>query len=174
VDSGKPVPYHGERSIKAILEALKKEFDWAPIMEGKNIIGLKKDGQSVTLEPGGQLELSGAMVKTLHQTCAESTSHLRQAQAVSEKLGINYIGMGFNANTKREDVPIMPKGRYNIMRDYMPKKGNLGLDMMLRTCTIQVSCLVGAPTTRNSHFCRKSIYRRKTKRFPKLSLTYLD
>jgi len=139
VDSGKPVPYHGERSIKAILEALKKEFDWAPIMEGENIIGLKKDGQSVTLEPGGQLELSGAMVKTLHQTCAESTSHLRQAQAVSEKLGINYIGMGFNANTKREDVPIMPKGRYNIMRDYMPKKGNLGLDMMLRTCTIQVN-----------------------------------
>ena len=139
VDSGRPVPYYGERSIKAILEALKTEFDWEPIMEGENIIGLKKDGQSVTLEPGGQLELSGAMVKNLHQTCAESTSHLRQAQSVSEKLGINYIGMGFNANTKREDVPIMPKGRYNIMRDYMPKKGDLGLDMMLRTCTIQVN-----------------------------------
>ncbi len=139
VDSQKPVPYEGKRSIRAILEALKTEFDWQPIMEGDYIIGLKKDGQSVTLEPGGQLELSGAMVKTLHQTCAESNSHLRQAQAVSEKLGINYIGMGFNANTKREDVPIMPKGRYNIMRDYMPKKGNLGLDMMLRTCTIQVN-----------------------------------
>lgn len=139
IDSQKPVPYEGERSIKAILNALKKEFDWEPIMEGEYIIGLKKDGQSVTLEPGGQLELSGAMVKTLHQTCAESNSHLRQAQAVSKKLGINYIGMGFNANTKREDVPIMPKGRYNIMRAYMPKKGNLGLDMMLRTCTIQVN-----------------------------------
>ena len=139
VDSLKPVPYEGERSIRAILEALKTEFEWQPIMEGDHIIGLKKDGQSVTLEPGGQLELSGAMVKTLHQTCAESNSHLRQAQAVSERLGINYIGMGFNANTKREDVPIMPKGRYNIMRDYMPKKGNLGLDMMLRTCTIQVN-----------------------------------
>ena len=139
IDSGKPVSYEGERSIRAILEALRDEFDWEPMMEGENIIGLKKDGQSVTLEPGGQLELSGAMVKTLHQTCAESTSHLRQAQAVSETLGINYIGMGFNANTKREDVPIMPKGRYNIMRDYMPKKGNLGLDMMLRTCTIQVN-----------------------------------
>ncbi len=139
VDSNKPVPYEGERSIKAILVALQKEFDWEPIMEGEYIIGLKKDGQSVTLEPGGQLELSGAMLKTLHQTCAESTSHLRQAQAVSEKLGINYIGMGFNANTKREDVPTMPKGRYNIMRNYMPKKGNLGLDMMLRTCTIQVN-----------------------------------
>jgi glutamate--cysteine ligase len=73
VDSGRPVPYYGERSIKAILEALKTEFDWEPIMEGENIIGLKKDGQSVTLEPGGQLELSGAMVKNLHQTCAEST-----------------------------------------------------------------------------------------------------
>lgn len=139
VDTQKPVPYDGERSINAILNALKKEFDWEPIMEGEYIIGLKKDGQSVTLEPGGQLELSGAMLKTLHQTCAESNSHLRQAQAVSEKLGINYIGMGFNANTKREDVPIMPKGRYNIMRNYMPKKGNLGLDMMLRTCTIQVN-----------------------------------
>ena len=139
VDSQKPVPYEGERSIRAILEALRDEFAWGPIMEGDYIIGLKKDGQSVTLEPGGQLELSGAMLKNLHQTCAESTSHLRQAQAVSEKLGINYIGMGFNANTKREDVPIMPKGRYNIMREYMPKKGNLGLDMMLRTCTIQVN-----------------------------------
>ncbi len=139
VDTQKPVPYHGERSINAILNALKKEFDWEPIMEGDYIIGLKKDGQSVTLEPGGQLELSGAMLKTLHETCAESNSHLRQAQAVSEKLGINYIGMGFNANTKREDVPIMPKGRYKIMREYMPKKGNLGLDMMLRTCTIQVN-----------------------------------
>lgn len=139
VDSQKPVPYAGERSIKAILEAMQKEFDWEPIMEGEYIIGLKKDGQSVTLEPGGQLELSGAMLKTLHETCAESKSHLRQAQAVSEKLGINYIGMGFNANTKREDVPIMPKGRYNIMRKYMPTKGNLGLDMMLRTCTIQVN-----------------------------------
>ncbi|MBT5074694.1 MAG: glutamate--cysteine ligase [Kordiimonadaceae bacterium] len=139
VDSHKPVPYEGERSIKAILLALQKEFDWEPMMEGDYIIGLKKDGQSVTLEPGGQLELSGAMVKTLHQTCAESTSHLRQAQAVSEKLGINYIGMGFNAISRREDVPIMPKGRYKIMRDYMPKKGSLGLDMMLRTCTIQVN-----------------------------------
>lgn len=139
IDSHKPVPYEGERSIKAILQALQKEFDWEPMMEGEYIIGLKKDGQSVTLEPGGQLELSGAMVKTLHQTCAESTSHLRQAQAVSEELGINYLGMGFNPNSKREDVPIMPKGRYNIMRDYMPKKGDLGLDMMLRTCTIQVN-----------------------------------
>jgi len=139
VDTGRPVPYEGARSIRAILEALQKQFDWAPMMEGDNIIGLLKDGQSVTLEPGGQLELSGAMVKTLHQTCAESNSHLRQAQAVSETLGINYLGMGFNPNSKREDVPIMPKGRYNIMRDYMPKRGSLGLDMMLRTCTIQVN-----------------------------------
>ena len=139
VDSHKPVPYEGERGIKAILEALKKEFDWEPIMEDQYIIGLQKDGQSVSLEPGGQLELSGAMVKTLHQTCAESTSHLRQAQAVSEKLGIKYLGMGFNPNTKRDDVPVMPKGRYNIMREYMPKMGSLGLDMMLRTSTIQVN-----------------------------------
>jgi glutamate--cysteine ligase len=138
-DSQKPVPYAGERSIKAILDAMQKEFGWDPIMEGENIIGLKKDGQSVTLEPGGQLELSGDMLETLHQTCAESNSHLKQAQAVSKSLWINYIGMGFNANTKREDVPTMPKGRYKIMRNYMPKVGKLGLDMMLRTCTIQVN-----------------------------------
>lgn len=139
VDSLRPVPYEGERSIRAILEAKGREFGWDPIMEGDYIIGLTKDGQSVTLEPGGQLELSGAMKKTLHETCAEVNTHLRQAIAVSEELGIGFLGVGFNPNTAREDVPVMPKGRYKIMMDYMPKKGTLGLDMMLRTATIQVN-----------------------------------
>lgn len=138
VESLKPVPYEGERSIRRILESMQ-EYGWDPMMEGDYVIGLTKDGQSVTLEPGGQLELSGAMRQTLHQTCAEVSSHLRLAKAVSDKLGIGFMGMGFNPNTAREDVPIMPKGRYVIMRDYMPKKGNLGLDMMLRTSTIQVN-----------------------------------
>ncbi len=137
-DSLRPVPYEGTRSIRAILTAMQ-EFGWTPMMEGDYIIGLKKNGQSVTLEPGGQLELSGAMRKTLHETCGEVSSHLKLTKAVSEKLGINFLGMGFNPNTRREDVPIMPKGRYVIMLDYMPKKGNLGLDMMLRTSTIQVN-----------------------------------
>ncbi|MCF8473159.1 MAG: glutamate--cysteine ligase [Emcibacter sp.] len=134
----KPVPYEGERSIRAILLAMKED-GWDAIKEGENIIGLKKDGQSVTLEPGGQLELSGSMRKTLHETCGEVASHLKLAKEVSKKLGISFLGMGFNPNTARADVPIMPKGRYVIMRNYMPKKGNLGLDMMLRTCTIQVN-----------------------------------
>tara|TARA_R110002096_G_scaffold76069_13_gene179772 strand:+ start:4865 stop:6292 length:1428 start_codon:yes stop_codon:yes gene_type:complete len=134
----KPVPYEGTRGIRAILEAMQ-EFGWAPMLEGETIIGLTKDGQSVTLEPGGQLELSGAMRKTLHETCSEVSSHLKLTKAVSEKLGIGFLGVGFNPNTARNDVPIMPKGRYVIMRNYMPKKGNLGLDMMLRTSTIQVN-----------------------------------
>jgi glutamate--cysteine ligase len=138
VDSLRPVPYAGERSIHAILVAMQ-EYGWSPMMEGDTIIGLLKDGQSVTLEPGGQLELSGAMRKNLHETCGEVANHLKLTKAVSEKLGIGFLGTGFNPNTAREDVPIMPKGRYGIMLNYMPKKGNLGLDMMLRTSTIQVN-----------------------------------
>ncbi len=137
-ESFRPVPYEGARSIHAILSAMQ-EYGWSPMMEGETLIGLLKDGQSVTLEPGGQLELSGAMRKTLHETCAEVSSHLSLAKAVSKKLGIGFLGMGFNPNTARSDVPIMPKGRYDIMLNYMPKKGNLGLDMMLRTSTIQVN-----------------------------------
>ncbi|MBL4800847.1 MAG: glutamate--cysteine ligase [Emcibacter sp.] len=138
VKSLKPVPYEGERGIRAILVAMQ-EHGWTPMMEGDTIIGLTKDGQSVTLEPGGQLELSGGMRKTLHETCGEVASHLKLAKAVSEELGIGFLGTGFNPNTARADVPIMPKGRYGIMLNYMPKKGNLGLDMMLRTSTIQVN-----------------------------------
>ncbi len=138
VDSLKPVPYAGKRSIHAILRAMQ-DYGWSPMMEGDILIGLTKEGQSVTLEPGGQLELSGAMCQTLHQTCGEVASHLKLAKAVSDKIGIGFLGMGFNPNTARADVPVMPKGRYVIMRNYMPKKGNLGLDMMLRTSTIQVN-----------------------------------
>ncbi|MCK5425111.1 MAG: glutamate--cysteine ligase [Emcibacter sp.] len=138
VESLRPVPYAGGRSINAILVAMM-DYGWSPMMEGETIIGLLKDGQSVTLEPGGQLELSGAMLKTLHETCGEVASHLKLAKAVSEKLGIGFLGTGFNPKTARADVPIMPKGRYGIMLNYMPKVGNLGLDMMLRTSTIQVN-----------------------------------
>ena len=137
-ESYKPVPYFGERSINAILTTIQG-FGWEPMMEGVNVIGLKKDGASITLEPGGQLELSGAMLTTLHQTCREVNDHLNQVKSVSEQLGIGFLGVGFNPLTPREDVPIMPKGRYGIMLNYMPKKGNLGLDMMLRTSTVQVN-----------------------------------
>ncbi len=137
-ESYKPVPYFGERSINAILTTIQG-FGWEPMMEGENVIGLKKDGASITLEPGGQLELSGAMLTTLHQTCREVNDHLNQVKSVSEQLGIGFLGVGFNPLTPRQEVPIMPKGRYGIMLNYMPKKGSLGLDMMLRTSTVQVN-----------------------------------
>src|SRR5690606_24350895 len=97
------------------------------------------DGGSVTLEPGGQVELSGAPLRTIHETCREVTAHLAQVKEVGERLGIGMVGLGFQPKWRREDIPWMPKGRYRIMRDYMPKRGRLGLDMMTRTCTVQVN-----------------------------------
>ncbi|NQV55320.1 MAG: glutamate--cysteine ligase [Rhodospirillales bacterium] len=135
----KPVPYGGASGIGAMLEGLKR-FDWSPVSEGGNVIALvKADGSSVTLEPGGQLELSGAPVETIHQTCSELTDHLKQVKEVGEELGICLMGMGYAPAWTRDDAQWMPKGRYKIMREYMPKKGSLGLDMMLTTCTVQVN-----------------------------------
>ena len=94
---------------------------------------------SITLEPGGQFELSGAPLDTVHQTCDEVHEHLRQVREVCDELGLGMIGLGFDPKWRREDIPFMPKARYRIMRDYMPKKGRLGLDMMLRTCTVQTN-----------------------------------
>lgn len=125
--------------IKALLTGIGERFGWEPIMEGTNIIGLKFDGQSVTLEPGGQFELSGATLETLHQTCAEVNQHLYQVRSVSEELGVGFLGAGFDPKWKYEDVPVMPKERYTIMRNYMPTRGTLGRDMMFRSCTIQVN-----------------------------------
>jgi glutamate--cysteine ligase len=138
-DDLRPLPYDGERGIRALLEGLAAQFDWQPLTEDGRPIALKKGGANVTLEPGGQLELSGAPVKTLHATCSEVHVHLDQVRSVAEPLGIGMLGLGFQPKWRREDIPWMPKGRYRIMRDYMPKKGKLGLDMMLRSCTIQVN-----------------------------------
>ena len=136
----RPVPYEGERGIGALLRKLQTATGWQPIMEGEYIIGLvNTDGASVTLEPGGQLELSGAPLETIHQTCCETHHHLEQVKQITEELGLRILGMGFQPKWDRADVPWMPKGRYRIMRDYMPKRGNKGLDMMLRTCTVQVN-----------------------------------
>ena len=132
------LPYEGEQGIGAVLLGLQR-FGWEPVSEGGNVIALNKDGASITLEPGGQFELSGAMLKTVHQTCDEVHTHLAQVREVASELDIGFIGLGFTPNMTREDMPIMPKGRYDIMRNYMPKKGSLGLDMMLRTCTVQVN-----------------------------------
>jgi glutamate--cysteine ligase len=115
-------------------------FGWKPVLEKGNVIALSNDARcSITLEPGGQFELSGAPLETIHQTCAEVHEHLRQVREVCDELGLGMIGLGFDPTSRREDVSWMPKGRYRIMGSYMPKRGNLGLDMMLRTCTVQAN-----------------------------------
>ena len=131
-------PYEGERGIGTLLQGLKR-FGWDPIEEHGVLIGLSRDGASVSLEPAGQLELSGAPLQDIHQTCREAQIHLKEVKAVAEPLGLGFLGVGFQPKWRRQDMPWMPKGRYRIMRDYMPKRGNLGLDMMTRTCTVQVN-----------------------------------
>jgi glutamate--cysteine ligase len=137
-DDFRPLPYAGPRGIRALLDGFRR-YGWEPINEGANIIGLKKDGASISLEPGGQLELSGAPLKSIHQTCGEVGQHLAEAKAVCDEIGAGLIGLGFNPKWRRDEFDWMPKGRYKIMRDYMPKKGRLGIDMMIRTCTVQVN-----------------------------------
>ncbi|XP_057749674.1 glutamate--cysteine ligase, chloroplastic [Arachis stenosperma] len=132
----RPMKYE---QIAELLNGIAERFEWDKIMEGDKIIGLKQGKQSISLEPGGQFELSGAPLETLHQTCAEVNSHLYQVKAVAEEMGIGFLGIGFQPKWGIKDIPIMPKGRYDIMRNYMPKVGSLGLDMMFRTCTVQVN-----------------------------------
>jgi glutamate--cysteine ligase len=136
-----PVPYEGPRSIRALLEGMQLLLGWEPIMEGPNIIGLSDvtGGGAISLEPGGQFELSGAPVATIHRTCSELMAHLAQLRQVAEPLGIGFLGLGMTPNWSRSEVPVMPKGRYRIMTAYMPKVGKLGLDMMYRTCTVQAN-----------------------------------
>ena len=139
LDDRKPLTYDGAHGIHALFEGLCERYGWQPVLENGKPIALTYNGQSVTLEPGGQLELSGAPLETLHQTCDEVHSHLAQVKTISEELDIGFLGIGFTPDWTREDMSVMPKARYGIMRAYMPKRGNLGLDMMFRTCTIQVN-----------------------------------
>ncbi len=136
-----PVPYEGARSIRALLEGMQMLLGWEPIMEGDNIIGLHDvtGGGAISLEPGGQFELSGAPVETVHQTFGELQAHLSQLREIAEPLAIGFLGMGMTPKWTRAEVPVMPKGRYRIMTNYMPKVGTLGLDMMYRTCTVQTN-----------------------------------
>lgn len=136
------LPYHGGggAGICELLGLLRDGTGWAGIYEGDNIIGLRgADGGSVTLEPGGQFELSGAILGNIHQTCQEVSHHLRQVRSACQSMGAFALGMGFDPVSRRADISFMPKGRYKIMSDYMPKVGSMGLDMMLRTCTVQVN-----------------------------------
>jgi glutamate--cysteine ligase len=134
----RPVSYDAPNGIGALLKGLIR-YGWEPIEENGKIIAMAQNGESITLEPGGQFELSGAPLRTIHETCREVGQHLKQVKTISEELGIGVLGMGFNPKWSRADTPWMPKGRYKIMGDYMPKRGSLGLDMMLRTCTVQVN-----------------------------------
>ncbi|OYU48661.1 MAG: glutamate--cysteine ligase [Rhizobiales bacterium PAR1] len=136
-----PVPYEGPRGIRAILEGMAQLTGWEPIMEGDHPIGLfdEKGGGAISLEPGGQFELSGAPVETLHETDAETAAHLDQVNAVAAPLGIRFLGLGMSPVWTRAETPVMPKSRYKIMRAYMPRVGQYGLDMMFRTSTVQVN-----------------------------------
>ncbi len=138
-DTLKPVGFEGRNGIRAILERLSETTGWEILREGDTPIGLKCEGASVSLEPGGQVELSGAPVETLHQTCDEISRHLNAVKAVADPLNIAFFGMGFTPIWTLAEMPHMPKARYTIMRNYMPKVGSLGLDMMHRTCTVQVN-----------------------------------
>jgi glutamate--cysteine ligase len=141
VEGRRPVPYDGRCSIRALLEGMQHLLGWEPIVEDGNIIGLfdVTGGGAISLEPGGQFELSGAPVETVHQTSAELMAHRAQVKEVARPLGIGFLGVGMTPNWSRADMPMMPKGRYRIMTAYMPKVGKLGLDMMYRTCTVQTN-----------------------------------
>src|SRR5215204_6061879 len=141
VDGHDPVPYASKRSIRALLEGMRLLLGWEPIMEGEDIIGLTSvtGTAAITLEPGGQFELSGAPVETVHETSSEVHAHLAQLAEVARPLGLGFLGLGMTPKWSRSEIPMMPKGRYRIMSAYMPKVGQLGLDMMYRTCTVQTN-----------------------------------
>ena len=138
LDDLRPPTYEGERGIGRLLEGMTR-FGWQRVLEGDKLIALSRDNASVTLEPAGQVELSGAPLETIHGTCCEVDKHLREVKTVADEIGLGFLGMGFQPKWRREDMPWMPKGRYAIMRRYMPEVGSLGLDMMTRTCTVQVN-----------------------------------
>ncbi len=135
----KPLPYEGPCSVKTVLEGLRDRYGWTALEEGGNIVGLAKDGANVSLEPGGQLELSGAPLESIHQTCDEVNEHLREVRAVADDAGAGFIGLGVAPHWTHDDMPLMPKGRYRLMDGYMQRVGSLGTQMMRRTCTVQVN-----------------------------------
>ena len=143
-DTLKPLHYDGERSILAILEGLRDRHGWAPVMEADKLIGLEKEGANVSLEPGGALELSGAPLENIHQTCDEVNVHLREVQDIADEIGAKFIGLGAAPIWTHEQMPLMPKGRYRLMNDYMEKVGSMGRAMMRRTCTVQVNLDFGS------------------------------
>src|SRR3981189_2702283 len=141
LEGRQPVPYEGARGIGALLEGMQLLLGWEPIMEHGHIIGLYDvtGGGAISLEPGGQFELSGAPVETGHQTQSELMAHLAPGRAIAAPLGIGFLGLGMTPSWSRTQIPVMPKGRYKIMTDYMHKVGQYGLDMMHRTRMAQTN-----------------------------------
>jgi glutamate--cysteine ligase len=133
------VPFEGESGIGELLRRIAEVDDWQPVLEGEHVVALEKDGASITLEPGGQMELSGAPLRTIHETCDEFHSHLDLMKRVSEPMGLVWLGLGINPIHGVEQVPVMPKARYRIMRKYLPTRGSLALEMMFTTATVQAN-----------------------------------
>ena len=138
-DSRKPLPYEGTASVRAVLEGLRDRFGWTEVREGEALIGLTRNGANVSLEPGGQLELSGAPLSDIHETKAELDTHLAEVAAIADPLGVRFMGIGAAPEWHHQDMPVMPKGRYRLMTDYMGRVGTHGTQMMYRTCTVQVN-----------------------------------
>ncbi|MEX0310445.1 MAG: glutamate--cysteine ligase, partial [Tateyamaria sp.] len=143
-DTLKPLPYEGERSIEAVLSALRDRHQWGELREGGKLIGLEKDGANISLEPGGALELSGAPLETIHETCDEVNQHLREVMDIANEIGVGFIGLGAAPIWTHDEMPLMPKGRYKLMDAYMGKVGTMGRTMMRRTCTVQVNLDFGS------------------------------
>jgi glutamate--cysteine ligase len=143
-DTLKPLPFEGKRSILAVLEGLRDRHGWSEVREAGHLIGLEKDGANVSLEPGGQLELSGAPLETIHETCDEVNIHLREVKDIADEVGVGFIGLGAAPIWMHDDMPLMPKGRYALMNEYMQHVGTMGRTMMRRTCTVQVNLDFGS------------------------------
>ena len=186
LEGHQPVPYEGARGIGALLEGMQLLLGWEPIMERGNIIGLYDvtGGGAISLEPGGQFELSGAPVETVHQTQSELMAHLAQVREIATPLGIGFLGLGMTPSWSRAQIPVMPKGRYKIMTNYMPKVGQYGLDMMYRTCTVQTNLdfsseadmvkklagVGGAAAGRDRAVRQFAVHRRQAQRLPVVPL----
>ncbi|WP_347140473.1 glutamate--cysteine ligase [Paracoccus sp. SSK6] len=139
-----PLPYEGACSIHAMLTGLQERFGWVPVLEQDKLIGLERNGANISLEPGGQLELSGAPLETIHQTCDEVNQHLAEVKEIADRIGAGFIGLGAAPIWSQDQMPMMPKGRYRLMTDYMDRVGTLGKQMMYRTCTVQVNLDFGS------------------------------
>jgi glutamate--cysteine ligase len=143
-DTRQPLPYSGPRSISAIFDGLASRFGWEPVREGDNVIGLTRDGANVSLEPGGQFELSGAPLTSTLEVGAELQTHLDEVRSIADPMGVRFMGIGAAPEWTHDQMPVMPKGRYRLMTDYMGRVGTHGTQMMYRTSTVQVNLDYGS------------------------------